>query len=57
MHCDESNASLGDINDSPLMRAAAQDSQIFDKKKVFTSITIYTGKKLDQRINLEQFIE
>ena len=53
---DESNPSLGDLNDSPLMRAA-QDSQIFDKKKVLTSVTLFTGKKLDQKINLEQFIE
>lgn len=32
------------------------DSQTFDKTKVFTSVTIFTGKKLDQRIDLHQFI-
>lgn len=33
------------------------DSSIFDKRKVFTSLIFFTGKKLDQRIYLEDFID
>ena len=32
------------------------DSQAFDKNKIKTSMMIFTGKKLDQAINLDKFI-
>ena len=48
----ESLVSLGgDVSGDP------NDSQVFDKKKVYTSLTLFTGKKLDQRIDLQNFIE
>ena len=31
------------------------DSQIFDIQKVFTSITLFTGKKFDNKVNVQNF--
>lgn len=48
-----------DANDSSHISLGGDvvGSQIFDKRKVFTSVIFYTGKKLEQRVYLEDYID
>lgn len=33
------------------------DSELFDGKKVYTGVTLFTGKKLETKIDLDKFIK